>query len=131
VPASKARARTRYECQNCGKEWTKQELNEIAARHLPERVSEGEPMPAGECPTCGANCHARDETALRLEDRNSPDDYLLRDGHDTVWVTVGTISVYIRRNAEGVSVDLYPLHVEDGKSIGSTWATWADAAEEA
>lgn len=41
-------------CQNCGKEWLDEDLNE--APHLWERVAPGEPFPSGECPDCGALC---------------------------------------------------------------------------
>jgi hypothetical protein len=36
-------------------------------------------------------------------------DYVLPEDQQSVWITVGNISVYIKRNDEGVSVDLYPL----------------------
>lgn len=46
-----------FECQNCGEVWGENELvNPIP--DLVERVAPGEPMPAGECPECGALCHA-------------------------------------------------------------------------
>lgn len=45
-----------------------------------------------------------------------------------LWVEVNNISVYIRRNDEGVSVDLYPLGAEDGESMAGTWALFQDAA---
>ncbi len=44
----------RSECQNCGKEWDDFEL--VYPRALNVRVAPGEPMPAGECPACGALC---------------------------------------------------------------------------
>jgi hypothetical protein len=42
------------ECQNCGKCWPLDELNEVD--DLSERVSAGEVCPAGECPDCGSLC---------------------------------------------------------------------------
>ncbi len=42
-------------CQNCGRAWESSLLNHI--RDLAQRVSPGEPMPAGQCPICGALCH--------------------------------------------------------------------------
>lgn len=45
-----------FECQNCGKEWAENELHELL--DVTERVAPGELMPAGECPDCGAVCHA-------------------------------------------------------------------------
>jgi len=43
------------ECQNCGREAEEEELLPLEeVRHLLERVAPGEPMPAGECRSCGA-----------------------------------------------------------------------------
>jgi hypothetical protein len=44
-----------FECQNCWGQWEYSELNPI--KDIMERVAPGEPMPAGECPECGALCH--------------------------------------------------------------------------
>lgn len=48
-------AKTKYRCQNCEAKWTEDQLKEI--KDIEQRVSPGEPMPAGECPTCGSLCH--------------------------------------------------------------------------
>jgi hypothetical protein len=44
----------RYECQNCGRMHTEEELRPL--QHAEQRVSPGEPMPAGECCECGCAC---------------------------------------------------------------------------
>lgn len=44
-----------YECQDCSELWALSELKPIQDYH--ERVEDGEPEPAGECPECGALCH--------------------------------------------------------------------------
>ena len=49
------------ECQNCGMRWAEDDLRVV--RNLTMRVLPGEPMPSGECPECGALCHAVEETA--------------------------------------------------------------------
>lgn len=54
VPESKL-SKTHAECQNCGKVWPVARLDDIEDVH--SRVGVGEPMPAGECPECGAVCH--------------------------------------------------------------------------
>ena len=42
---------------------------------------------------------------------------------DHAWITVGNVSVYIKRADEGVSVDLYPTDGEDDESLAGTWIT--------
>jgi len=58
-------------------------------------------------------------------------DYTLDSDSESVWITVDTVSVYIRRQDEGVSVYLYPIGREDEDSIGETYATYAECREEA
>ncbi len=53
-------------------------------------------------------------SALKRDpDTGVENDYTLRDEHPSVWITVDTISVYIRRTDEGVTVKLYPKGNED------------------
>ena len=40
--------------------------------------------------------------------KNNDGDYILRDDHEHVWIEVGHISVYIRKENEGVKVELVP-----------------------
>jgi len=47
----------RTQCANCQAYWHSDELV-YPIPHLEERVAPGEPMPEGECPACGALCHA-------------------------------------------------------------------------
>lgn len=49
--------------------------------------------------------------ALSL-DGGDGSDYVLKDSHESCWVTVGNIAVYIKRGSEGVSVSLYPSGAE-------------------
>lgn len=63
--------------------------------------------------------------ALSQEDGNADNEYTLND--NTAWITVGNISVYIRKGDEGVSVDLYPVGGEMEEPIASTWATYLEA----
>ncbi len=45
-----------YSCQNCSNTYSEGELRPI--KDITARVMPGEIMPAGECPNCGALCHA-------------------------------------------------------------------------
>lgn len=63
--------------------------------------------------------------ALRKVEGDS--DYELKENHGSCWVTVDNISVYIVRNDEGVSVDLYPHFCENNEALGSTSVTFAAA----
>lgn len=46
---------------------------------------------------------------------------------NNLWVTVNNISVCVKANDEGVSVDLYSLDQEDSQSIASTYAFYSEA----
>ena len=59
---------------------------------------------------------------------NSECDYTLTG--DSVWITVGNISVNVRRTDEGVVVDLYPLHQEMDESVASTYAFFSECEPE-
>ena len=63
--------------------------------------------------------------ALTLNDGR---DYTL-DGN-SVWITVDTVSVYIRRQEEGVSVCLYPTGREDEDAIGETYVAYDECRED-
>ena len=67
--------------------------------------------------------------SLRLRDGYDIEncDYVLEDDSDRAWITINNISVYIVRQDDGVSVELYPLNHEDGDCITETWATWGEA----
>ena len=65
-------------------------------------------------------------SALRKE---GDTDYVLEQDHDTVWITVDNISVYIIRTDEGVVVDLFPLGLEARESIAGTYAFRTEAQE--
>lgn len=70
-------------CQNCGKKFTDDKLEEIS-RGLWERVSPGEICPSGECPSCGSLC-SPEENAL------TPYRAVLRKLLDTVQSTGGLV----------------------------------------
>ena len=54
----------KVECGNCGKVWDEEELTRVFPDipDLAERIAPGEPVPAGECPECGALVHEIRET---------------------------------------------------------------------
>jgi hypothetical protein len=54
-------AETAFKCENCLKTMEEDVLDEIT--NLRQRVAIGEPMPAGECPSCGALVHLNDKEA--------------------------------------------------------------------
>lgn len=49
---------------------------------------------------------------------------------DTVWLSVGNLSVYVRKHDDGVSVDLFPLGKEDEEALSGTWVSFNEASEE-
>lgn len=61
---------------------------------------------------------------LSVEENNADNEYTLNQ--DTVWITVNNLSLYIRKNDEGVSVDIFPVGFESEDPIAGTWATYAE-----
>ncbi len=57
-------------------------------------------------------------------------DFTLLDDQVSAWVTIGNISVYLKRCDEGVSVDLFPSGGEGEGSIASTYALFEEAQTE-
>lgn len=51
-----------FVCQNCHRIMTEAEIQPLPEKGLMERVSPGEPMPYGECFSCGALVHPLDLT---------------------------------------------------------------------
>lgn len=64
------------------------------------------------------------DSALKQEQY---DEFTLVSEHDLVWITVGNISVYLRRTNEGVAIDLYPVGQEMHDSLAGTWALFSEA----
>ena len=58
--------------------------------------------------------------ALSIEVK--PNDYILNDDFSSVWITVNSVSVHLKRTDEGVVVDLYKKGEEHEDSVASTYA---------
>ncbi|MBW4465620.1 MAG: hypothetical protein KME07_09295 [Pegethrix bostrychoides GSE-TBD4-15B] len=54
-------------------------------------------------------------------------EYRLNPQYSSCWISIETISVYIRCTDEGVSIDLYPLNNETEEAIVSTYALFSEA----
>ena len=52
----------RYSCPNCGAVHRRLKVEFPDIPDLLERIAPGEPVPAGECPDCGALVHADEAT---------------------------------------------------------------------
>jgi len=57
-------------------------------------------------------------------------DYTLKQGENSVWITVDNISVYVVRADEGVIVDLYPKGDEMSAPLTGTYAFNSEAEDE-
>lgn len=67
---------------------------------------------------------------LALVAEGSADFKMVGPKQSSVYITVENISVYIKRDDEGVSVDLFALGHEMEHSLAGTWATYDDAKDE-
>lgn len=53
-------------------------------------------------------------------------DWEMHPNADSVWITIDTISVYVRRTDEGVAVSLYPKGREMDDELAGTWALFTE-----
>lgn len=65
------------------------------------------------------------QTAL-IQQGDGGSGYILIPEWNSCWITVDQASVYLRRNQEGLEVEIYPLFRETDEPIASTWAMFKD-----
>jgi hypothetical protein len=68
------------------------------------------------------------ESSLVVSFESSTELNLNTEKSKTLWLGVKNISVYIRANDEGVSVDLYPMDNEDSDSLAGTSLSYEEAS---
>ncbi len=69
--------------------------------------------------------HDGEEMALAHEENGT--DFIL--ANERCYITVNGLTVHIKKDDEGVAVDIWPLHEEDGEPIASTWALYSEGKE--
>jgi len=57
-------------------------------------------------------------------ERNAENDYTLKPGHTSAWITVDSMSIYIHRTDTGVQVDILPLNNEMVEPIDTAIANY-------
>jgi hypothetical protein len=65
---------------------------------------------------------ANQEMALQHEENGT--DFILTG--DNCYITVNNLTVYVKKDEEGVAVDVWPVHQEDGDPIASAWALYSE-----
>ena len=60
-----------------------------------------------------------------LEQVEEQNDFTLH--HDSVWINVGCFTIYIRRDGEGVNVEICPLH-RVTEPVATMSAKWEEGA---
>lgn len=110
-----------FKCDNCA--FTAEEEVFVAARDLDQRIDIGGPFTNLECPCCAALAYplSMDEAALRTDCGEGGADYTLKPEAIGVWIAIGDISVYLKRESEGVVVDLYAKGCEMEGAISSAY----------
>lgn len=63
------------------------------------------------------------------QERPGENDYTLKDGERSCWITVDGLSVYVVRTDDGVSVDIFPRWRENDDSLASCCAFNADGSK--
>ena len=90
---------------------------------------------------CPEHCHAHgrsvfEEQRAKIDEfmggglqHKEENDYVLKDGVISCWITVDNLSVYVHRADEGVVADIFAHGSEMTEPLGSTWVTRDDAQE--
>jgi hypothetical protein len=107
-------------------------------RRLLQRIVE---MAAGEGLLTGETAAEVEQYSARTENPDEPQaqvlisdhpedthchEYTLNKDAGSCWITIGNISVHLKRQDEGVAVDLFGRGAE-GESIAGTWALYQEA----
>src|SRR5690606_26788229 len=66
------------------------------------------------------------EHAPLLKPRSSNEYDFMADRGEAVWITVENLSVYVKREDEGVVADIFIAGKEDEESLAGSWATYAE-----
>lgn len=69
---------------------------------------------------------SEEEMVLKHEENGT--DFILEG--ESCWITVNSLSVHIKKDEEGVAVDVFPLNGEMEDPIGSTWALYSEGEED-
>ena len=69
-----------------------------------------------------------EEQPLVLQHEENGTDFILTGG--SCWITVNNLSVYVKKDEEGVVVDVYSKNHEMDSAIGSTWVSYAEGKED-
>lgn len=81
------------------------------------------------CMICEVKTEASNtQKEMVLQHEENGTDFILTG--ERCYITVNNLCVYIKKDEEGVVVDVYPLKGELGEPIGSTWVTYAEGAED-
>lgn len=71
----------------------------------------------------------KEETSVLYQTGES-DYHLMPQTSSSCWITVGSASVYVKQEGEGVVVDVYPLNGEANESVASTYAHFTECLPE-
>lgn len=63
-----------------------------------------------------------EEMALKHEENGT--DFILTG--ERCYITVNNLTVHVKKDDEGVAIDVWPLHDENDESIASTWALYSE-----
>lgn len=70
------------------------------------------------------------EEVAVLHQTGESDYHLMPQTSSSCWITVGSASVYVKQEGEGVVVDIYPLNGEANESVASTYAHFTECLPE-
>jgi hypothetical protein len=118
-----------YDPNGVKKEWLEAALHDVVKYAMSNGMLTG-PSEA-EVDEWSANVSETKEGAL-IHDVNAGDgaDYTLKDDHNSCWITVGDLSVYVHRGGDpGVIVDIYGHGGEMEEPLASCYAFESEAHE--
>lgn len=101
---------------------------QIESDHLIMKDESGASVPVYVFTNATSISDESQEEEMALQHEENGTDFILTG--DRCYIAVNNLTVYVKKDVEGVAVDVWPSHDEDGDPIASTWSLYSEGEED-